>query len=319
MASVSDFLLEWHDPCHYVEAHTSGSTGEPKTIRLLKSDMRLSAMATNSFFGITSRSILALPLSVSYIAGKMMVVRAEEAGCRLLELPVSNDVMIDREVDLLAIVPSQAESLLAQPDAPRLINHLLLGGASVSADLARRLTQAGFDAYIGYGMTETCSHVALRSLADSEVYTAMPDITFSIDDRDCLVIQSEKFSWGRLVTNDVVRLIDVRHFEWLGRADHAINSGGVKIHPERLEAALRSAIPDLPPFYITKEPHPQWGEAVVMIVEGPSDATLIDRISDAIDDHRRLPKRLIFVDSLPSTPNGNKLRRLTPDEISRIC
>lgn len=315
MATVADFLAEWRSDSPYIEAHTSGSTGTPKVIRLLKSDMRLSARATNAFFGINAASVLVLPLSVGYIAGKMMAVRADEAACTLVELPVSNRVVIDRATDLLAIVPSQAESLLTQSDAPRLVRHLLLGGAPVSPDLARRLTDAGFDAYIGYGMTETCSHVALRTLADN-VFAAMPGITFSTDGRDCLVIHSDKFSWRELVTNDVVRLHDERHFEWLGRADNVINSGGVKIHPEQLESALRMMLPDMPPFYITKEPHPLWGEAVVLVAEGRRDDSLLDRIGSVIADRRQLPRRAIFVDWLPSTPNGGKLCRLTPDRLA---
>ena len=67
MAFLNDFLAEWHSGSLYVEAHTSGSTGAPKAIQLLKSDMRLSARATNAFFGIGSHSLLASPLSMDYI------------------------------------------------------------------------------------------------------------------------------------------------------------------------------------------------------------------------------------------------------------
>ena len=105
MAEINDFIREWESDCDYIVAHTSGSTGTPKEIRLPKSDMRVSAKATNSRFGITRRSVIAAPLSVDYIAGKMMCVRAIEAGCELLEMPVSNKVIIDRRIDLLAIVP----------------------------------------------------------------------------------------------------------------------------------------------------------------------------------------------------------------------
>ena len=40
------FIEEWNNSHGYIIAHTSGSTGKPKEIRLLKSDMRLSAEAT---------------------------------------------------------------------------------------------------------------------------------------------------------------------------------------------------------------------------------------------------------------------------------
>ena len=85
------FLEEWFDDRSYVPGHTSGSTGAPKEIQLSKADMRASARMTNAFFAIDRESVLLLCLSVSYIAGKMMVVRALEAGAELLTVKVSNN------------------------------------------------------------------------------------------------------------------------------------------------------------------------------------------------------------------------------------
>ena len=84
------FLEEWFDDRSYVLGHTSGSTGAPKEIQLSKADMRASARMTNAFFAIDRESVLLLCLSVSYIAGKMMVVRALEAGAELLTVKVSS-------------------------------------------------------------------------------------------------------------------------------------------------------------------------------------------------------------------------------------
>ena len=105
-----------------------------------------------------------------------------------------------------------------------------------------------FAAFCTYGMTETCSHVALADALDPQgIYSAMPGISFSIDSRDCLRITAGSMSFGTLQTNDVVELLDNGRFRWLGRADNAINSGGIKIHPEMLERAIPSdfAIPSI--------------------------------------------------------------------------
>ena len=311
MATVSDFLAEWRSPCPYVEAHTSGSTGTPKTIRLPKADMLVSARATCRFFGLGAGSVLALPLSVDYIAGKMMAVRAEVCGGRLLELPVSNDVAVPESVDLLAVVPSQIPGLLASGTAP-LVRHLLVGGAPLPDAAANTLVRAGIDAWMGYGMTETCSHVALRRIgAGGDIYTAMPGITFSTDGRGCLVVHSDDFSWHRLVTNDCVELLSPTTFRWLGRADHAINSGGLKIHPEMLEAEIRAAMPGLPPFYISAEPDARWGEHPVIIAEGDIP---LDSVRAALHDPRTAPVRLVRIRHLPLTATG-KLLRLPPDQL----
>ena len=61
----SAFAAEWLDAGKdFVVAHTSGSTGAPKEIRLSKNDMATSARATNRFFGIGSGS---LPVSYTHL------------------------------------------------------------------------------------------------------------------------------------------------------------------------------------------------------------------------------------------------------------
>jgi len=308
---MTDFLREWHSTDEYVCAHTSGSTGTPKAIRLLKSDMIVSAQATNSFFGITADSVLAIPLSADYIAGKMMAVRADVASCRLLELPVSNTVNLSSSVDLLAIVPSQIESVLHNADIAGKVKNILVGGGPLSSELAEKLVLSGIPSYLGYGMTETCSHVALKRIGFDDYFTAMQGVSFETDGRDCLVIVSEKYSWRRLVTNDVVHLASQDRFEWLGRYDNAVISGGLKLHPEIIEEKIRTALPYMSPFYLVGEPDGKWGQRLVMVVENaPTD---LRQMLDSIDiDKRMLPKRIISVRELPCTSNG-KLKRVLPE------
>lgn len=303
MASVKEFLCEWRSESPHVIAHTSGSTGRPKEIRLLKSDMLQSARATNRFFGIDENSVLAIPLSMDYIAGKMMVVRAEEAGCRLLEMPVSNRVELSEKVDLISLVPSQLEHYMLYPMA----KHVLLGGAPLRKSQELAIVESGIDAWLGYGMTETCSHVALRKVGDDGVFRAMDGISFSTDKRDCLVVCSDDFSWMRLVTNDVVELIDSHSFRWLGRADNVINSGGIKLHPEQLESELRDAFPWLPPFYLKGEDDESLGQRLVMVAENPS-GDILNRMRQSAFDHRRLPKKIIAVKAFKRTSNGKLIR-----------
>jgi O-succinylbenzoic acid--CoA ligase len=323
MASLAEFLEEWRSDSDYVDAHTSGSTGAPKHIHLLKADMIASAEATNAFFNINESSVLACPLSFGYIAGKMMAVRSEVAKCKLLEMPVSNNVEIGCEtIDLLSIVPSQAESLLRQSAAPAQVKNLLLGGAPVTDKLRHRIIAAGFNAWIGYGMTETCSHVALRNLNDdSEHYHAMLGITFNTDNRGCLEIISDRFSWGKLVTNDIVELIDSTTFRWIGRADNAITSGGVKVHPEEVEKIISRNITGMPPFYVIGEDNDKWGQQTVLVAECSEHEArnLYEQLRTLDLQPAQRPKAVLIVGKLPCTKNGNKILRVIPEGFIRIC
>lgn len=303
---MNDFIEEWNSPEPYITAHTSGSTGIPKPIRLLKSDMITSAKATNEFFGITSESILACPLSFDYIAGKMMAVRSIVANCWLIELPVSKNVSLQQEVDLLPVVPMQLDSIFRDSESLGKIRNLLIGGAPLSSNDEHLLIEKGVNAWVGYGMTETCSHVALRHVGD-DVYHAMPRITFETDSRGCLLICSDRFSWSRLVTNDCVELVGSNQMRWLGRADNVINSGGIKLHPEKIEAEIRKLIPDMPDFYLCGEPDETLGMRLVMVAEC-EDESILEQIRSAITNHRYVPKRIICVDKLPRTASGKVIR-----------
>lgn len=307
--TAEEFERQWIDGNDFIIAHTSGSTGKPKEIRLKKADMRASACATNAFFGLGDGAVFFCPLDFAYIAAKMMAVRARECGGTLIAVAPCNDFDIQQRVDLLAIVPSQAKCLLKHPEWASRIGHIIIGGAPLAQTTADALMDAGFHCWQTYGMTETCSHVALRPLG-SDIYRGLPGIRFSTDTRGCLVIVVERTEPQRFVTNDTVELLTDSTFRWLGRYDNVINSGGIKIFPEELEEEIRRvAAPDFD-FYIAADPHPEWGQTVRLVAEAGEEK--LDRLRAKLEatlDHKRLPKRYVSVDSLPRTYNNKLIRK----------
>lgn len=271
---LSVFLQEWFNNREFVPGHTSGSTGTSKEIKLLKKDMLASARITNNFFHIENSDNLLLCLSPSYIAGKMMVVRALLANARLITTPPSSHPRIQaaKPVKLAAMVPMQVEELLkseAGTASLTEIKQLIIGGAPVSPALATTLQTLSTKCFATYGMTETVSHIALKDLngkAASGNYFALGEVEFKTDSRSCLVIHAPHLQQQEFITNDIVRLSDKFHFEWLGRYDHVINSGGVKLSPETIEEKLSPLIPGR--FFITSEPDSRLGEKVVLVIEG---------------------------------------------------
>lgn len=75
---IFTFVVEWFNPSKEIEVSTSGSTGKPKTIRYQKKHMRQSAQLTGEFFAFTPNASAMLCLPATFIAGKMMIVRAIE-------------------------------------------------------------------------------------------------------------------------------------------------------------------------------------------------------------------------------------------------
>ena len=313
---ASEFIKEWLLDSPVVYANTSGSTGVPKRIMLSKADMIVSAKATCRHFGIVASSVLHLPLSTDYIAGKMMVVRAFVSGATLIVERPSNrplDFLPTeiRHVDLTAVVPSQVGGLLSGKYVERLRN-VIVGGGALAADIECRLREYPVVSWATYGMTETCSHVALRNITSGQdTYTALPGIMFETDYRGCLAINAPGYSFGRLVTNDVVELVSESEFRWLGRYDNVINSGGIKLHPEEMEKRLEGCVSS--PFYIVGRPSERWGEEAVIVMENATDAECVAIMECARKslDRRSVPKTVINVPRFIYASNG-KIKRVLP-------
>ncbi len=316
-ADVEAFLREWDSATPYVEAHTSGSTGRPKNVCLFKSDMQQSARATCQYFGIDSQSHLFLPLSVGYIAGKMMVVRALVSGATLWSVNPSRHPLkwleeqgVEQPMDLTSIVPAQVEGLL-QSSKRHLVRRLLIGGAPLTPRQEERIVASGIEAHCSYGMTETCSHVALRRVGGDGLYEAMPGVTFSVDERGCLVVECRHLSVGRLVTNDVVELRSPSSFRWLGRYDNVINTGGIKVMAEEIERALRPLLGE-ELYYVYGEDDEEWGERPVLVVERGAlgeDAQRIVEEARQLMPHYMVPRRVEEVGKIHLSQRGKIMRR----------
>lgn len=171
------------------------------------------------------------------------------------------------------------------------------------------LIDSGIDAWVTYGMTETCSHVALRHISQN-FYSALPGFAFDIDNRGCLTVIHNNMSFKSLQTNDVVNLISSDMFEWLGRHDNVINSGGIKIHPECDEALLAEVIVDRC-YYITSRLHDRWGEVPVLVLEGEDNGcadAYLEAASRLLPKYH-VPKNAVWLREFERTVSG-KIKRI---------
>ncbi len=272
--SIGKFISEWLNDTDVIRVKTSGSTGVPKNISLQKKHVFNSAEATVNYFNLKENSKALLCMPAAYIAGKMMLVRAMIAGWDLhTVLPAKSPLeKVTTNFDFSAMVPYQV--FYSLKDLHK-VKKLLIGGGAVTSDLEKQLQQCDTAVFASYGMTETISHIAVRSLNGknkSEVFNALPHVSFSQTDSGCLQIHALKISEAIVVTNDVVELVSPTSFKFLGRIDNVINSGGLKIHPEVVEEKL-SAFIDIP-FFIASEEDEALGNRVILILESENPVAL---------------------------------------------
>ena len=300
----SFFLQEWFNDSDFVEVKTSGSTGTPKLIQLQKKHLINSARATGSFFKLPEKTTALLCMSPNYIAGKMMLVRALTLGWHIDIVEPSSNPLKDcnKSYEFSAMVPLQLNNSLSNIHK---IKKLIVGGGVVSNELFSKIQNVKTEIFATYGMTETITHIAVKKLNNfnfviaseakqsvgSEVkitsvntfhrkdvisneamnvnYEILPDVAISKDERGCLVINAPKVSKQHVVTNDLIELISSTEFKWLGRVDTIINSGGIKLIPEQIEAKLAEIISQR--FFVAGIPDVFLGEKLILVIESENN------------------------------------------------
>ena len=309
---INQFLREWFSTDSHVVVKTSGSTGNPKNIHLRKDFMINSALATGRYFqlGENTKALCCLP--IKFIAGKMMLVRALTLGWDLDVIESTSNPLqeITKEYDFSAMVPLQLRNSISKIDQ---IKTLIVGGGVVSRELKKAIQTIDTNCYATYGMTEAITHIAVKKLnkftqseLESEsVYKTLPDVTISKDKRSCLVIRAPKISDENIITNDVIELISKSEFNWKGRLDHVINSGGVKLHPEEIEQKLSNTIYSR--FFVAGILDEILGEKCILVIEGENYP--ITKKHFSMLSRFEIPKTIFFIPKFIETGSG-KIQRL---------
>ncbi|MBC7845694.1 MAG: AMP-binding protein [Flavobacterium sp.] len=301
---VGNFLLDWFDEKSYIELSTSGTTGTPKVIKIEKQAMLDSAFATGDFFGLKPGDTVLHCLPTNYVAGKMMFVRSFILGLDMKFVEPNSDPLknIEEEFDFCAMVPLQAKNSLEKLKAGK-IKKLIIGGVKVHKALEQELVKLPMEIYETYGMTETITHIAAKKIGE-KAFTILPNVKIYTDERKCLVIKAKNISKNEIVTNDIVNLISDKQFSWEGRYDNIINSGGVKIMPERIEDKLSTLIPRR--YFVSGKADEVLGEKVVLYVEG--EPMVIEESVFAVLDKFEKPKEVVFIPKFNETATGKIMR-----------
>jgi O-succinylbenzoic acid--CoA ligase len=323
-----EFIGQWLNGEQEFYLTTSGSTGSPKPMTILRQQMEQSAVATEKALSLRRGSHALVCLDTNFIAGKMMLVRCFTSGLYVRAVTPSANPLANinwgNQVHFVAFVPYQLHAILHSPEAAFLnqLENIIIGGAPLAADMQKELQSFRCKAFLTYGMTETISHIALKRLNGEEassLFRTLPGVFVDIDDRSCLIIHCPYIS-AKVVTNDIVRLIDQTTFDWVGRFDNVINSGGLKISPEELERQIEevSGLDLHRKAVISAIPDRALGEKLVLVCEGgPLKSGQKNRIIDLLSQELpkfSVPKDIICLSSFPLTRTG-KVNRI---EIAKL-
>lgn len=123
-----------------------------------------------------------------------------------------------------------------------------------------------------------------------------------------------------VMPGDYVRVLGDGFVELLGRGSGVVNTGGEKVFPGEVEAALLE-IPDVTDAVVFGSPDPRYGEVVtayVVTVPGSliTAAEVQDEVGLRLAGYKK-PRKVFFVDALDRSPSGKlsmrALRAQVPD------
>jgi O-succinylbenzoic acid--CoA ligase len=109
----------------------------------------------------------------------------------------------------------------------------------------------------------------------------------------------------------VVEFEGPHEFRFIGRYDNVINSGGIKLHPEKIEKKLEELLAH--PYYIHSKPDDVLGQRLVLVIESqPYNETTLTLLKSSLKDvldKYEVPKEIEFRPVFERTANGKIVRR----------
>jgi o-succinylbenzoate---CoA ligase len=316
-----DFIRSWLQGQHDFQLQTSGSTGQPKKITVTRQQLQASATATLQALQIPSFATSLICLNTTFIAGVMMLVRSLMNNLSMIIVdPVANplaSIRVDMPIHLAALVPYQAEAILQEYGVTGInrIEKVIIGGAPLPGSTKEQLLKSESEVYLTYGMTETLSHIALQRISGkshTDYFTVLPTISIRKDERGCLAI-TVPYLTQEVVTNDLVDILSPTTFRWLGRYDNVINSGGIKIIPEIVEASLEEVLKglNLSAFFVAGTPDEKFGSKLTLFIESTiplNTETILEKIKASALYPYYVPRKIIVLQHFERTPTG-KVKR----------
>ncbi|MDG5774849.1 class I adenylate-forming enzyme family protein [Haloarculaceae archaeon H-GB1-1] len=329
---------------------TSGTTGEPRGVRLTVGNLVSSAMASAFRLGVSPDDRWLACLPMYHVGGLAPAIRSALYGTTLVvqqgfDAAETARVIDEQEITGVSLVPTMLSRLLdAGWSPPDRLRFVLLGGAPASPELVDRCEDADVPVHPTYGMTETASQVATATPRQAFEHPGtvghpllFTQISVQNDEgRECgtgetgeLVVDGPTVSPGYLDADATAAAFDQDGLHtgdagyrdeagrlWVtGRIDDVIVTGGENVHPAAIADAIRDH-PDVADVAVVGLPDPEWGERVAALVVA-SDLSV-----DGFREHCRnqlagfeRPKTVAFAESLPRTQSGTVDREAVADRL----
>jgi o-succinylbenzoate---CoA ligase len=334
--------------------YSSGTTGKPKGVQLSLANHYANALASRRNLPITESDNWLAVLPMFHVGGLAIILRGLFYGMpvtiqRSFDPATVNAALDNEGVTIVSVVATMLARMLDERQDrpyPASLRCLLTGGGPVPRPLLERCAAINAPVMQTYGMTETASQavtlapeVALKKLGSAgkplggmelrieqdgvevapgevgEIVLRGDIITPGYYNRPEATAQAWRGGWFH--TGDAGYLDPDGYLYVVDRRDDLIISGGENIYPAEIEATLL-AHPAVEDAGVIGAPDAQWGQHVVAFVQlrkgqSVSEAELSEFCRARLAKYK-IPRRIIFRDSLPRNAAGKLLRRVLREE-----
>ncbi|EMA30365.1 class I adenylate-forming enzyme family protein [Haloarcula japonica] len=311
---------------------TSGTTSQPKGVRLTIGNLVASAVASSYRLGVlpTDRWLVCLP--TYHMGGLAPFVRSALYGTavvvqRSFDADATQQVIAEHGIAGVSLVPTMLSRLLdAGWEPPSSLRFVLLGGGPASETLIERCRERDVPVCPTYGMTETSSQIATArpetafehagTVGQPLVFT---DVTVVADGEPCdpgergeIVVDGPTVTSGYLngdgdaFSDHGFRTGDIGYRDadgrlWVeGRVDDQIVTGGENVDASTVTDTIRDH-PAVADAAVVGLPDEEWGQRVAALVVGDvSPAVVRDYCTERLAPYE-VPKTVRVADALPRT------------------
>ncbi len=279
---------------------TSGTSGEPKGVRLTLGNLLSSATASAFRLGVCPDDRWLCCLPMYHMGGLAPVARSALYGTPVVVQREFDPVRTARAIEAygitgVSLVPTMLERLLeAGWSPPDTLRFVLLGGAPASEESLERARERGVPVCPTYGMTEAASQIATATPGEAADHPGTVGRPLAFTDVSIVDEAGEAVGPGErgeiVVSGPTVTpgYLDDEHTEaafgehglhtgdagyrdeagrlWVGsRLSDRIVTGGENVDPGEVAEALR-AHAGIETAAVVGLPDPEWGERVAALV-----------------------------------------------------
>jgi o-succinylbenzoate---CoA ligase len=292
---------------------TGGTSGQLKLAMHSVTTLSAAVQGFQEFYGVTEiNSHCLLPLH--HVSGLMQLWRSMLTNG---QFTTSSESPTPKS--FISLVPTQLQRWLPdRADWLRSFQTVIIGGAPAAVSLLAQARTAKIPLSPSYGATETAAMVAALPPADflagaSGCGQSLPHAQIQIQSTGRIEVASRSLMLGYYpeprtpekywLTDDLGEFDQQGNLHILGRASQKIISGGEKIFPDQVAAAILATglVQDICVFGI---PDLDWGEKVVACYVGNVDLPILQSaVADRLSPFKR-PKTWLAVAEIPRNAQG---------------